>query len=152
MAIHRNLRKEGALQGILEEQRGAERRKLPVGDQISVRDEVRQGKVSADPAIGELIVTQVELPKTPSLGHGIGEASKPVLTGIEVPEAGEAADSRREHRQLTPFQVKVAKVVEAQQAVVHSETRDAQCEDGNCLLYTSPSPRDLSTSRMPSSA
>ena len=25
-------------------------------------------------------------------------------------------------------------------------------EDGNCLLYTSPSPRDLSTSRMPSSA
>ena len=27
--------------------------------------------------------------------------------------------------------------------------KDAQ---GNCLLYTSPSPRDLSTSRMPSSA
>ena len=25
-------------------------------------------------------------------------------------------------------------------------------EDFNCLLYTSPSPRDLSTSRMPSSA
>ena len=25
-------------------------------------------------------------------------------------------------------------------------------EDRNCLLYTSPSPRDLSTSRMPSSA
>ena len=25
-------------------------------------------------------------------------------------------------------------------------------EDGICLLYTSPSPRDLSTSRMPSSA
>ena len=24
--------------------------------------------------------------------------------------------------------------------------------DGSCLLYTSPSPRDLSTSRMPSSA
>ena len=24
--------------------------------------------------------------------------------------------------------------------------------DGDCLLYTSPSPRDLSTSRMPSSA
>ena len=31
----------------------------------------------------------------------------------------------------------------------------AQCDDGqlqSCLLYTSPSPRDLSTSRMPSSA
>ena len=25
-------------------------------------------------------------------------------------------------------------------------------ESGDCLLYTSPSPRDLSTSRMPSSA
>ena len=25
-------------------------------------------------------------------------------------------------------------------------------QDSNCLLYTSPSPRDLSTSRMPSSA
>ena len=25
-------------------------------------------------------------------------------------------------------------------------------EDSDCLLYTSPSPRDLSTSRMPSSA
>ena len=25
-------------------------------------------------------------------------------------------------------------------------------QDGDCLLYTSPSPRDLSTSRMPSSA
>ena len=27
-----------------------------------------------------------------------------------------------------------------------------EVELGNCLLYTSPSPRDLSTSRMPSSA
>ena len=26
------------------------------------------------------------------------------------------------------------------------------CGNGGCLLYTSPSPRDLSTSRMPSSA
>ena len=28
----------------------------------------------------------------------------------------------------------------------------AHNNDGGCLLYTSPSPRDLSTSRMPSSA
>ena len=32
--------------------------------------------------------------------------------------------------------------------VTQSDTRDP----GGCLLYTSPSPRDLSTSRMPSSA
>ena len=40
---------------------------------------------------------------------------------------------------------------------VHNEKLDKQDRiDGvlfeNCLLYTSPSPRDLSTSRMPSSA
>ena len=29
---------------------------------------------------------------------------------------------------------------------------DHLLESGSCLLYTSPSPRDLSTSRMPSSA
>ena len=34
----------------------------------------------------------------------------------------------------------------------NSYVRNIYEEDGNCLLYTSPSPRDLSTSRMPSSA
>jgi len=32
------------------------------------------------------------------------------------------------------------------------EELEANAEYRNCLLYTSPSPRDLSTSRMPSSA
>ena len=32
------------------------------------------------------------------------------------------------------------------------EDRDELRNIANCLLYTSPSPRDLSTSRMPSSA
>ena len=31
-------------------------------------------------------------------------------------------------------------------------TPQAEIWNGSCLLYTSPSPRDLSTSRMPSSA
>ena len=31
-------------------------------------------------------------------------------------------------------------------------TDEEDIDDDNCLLYTSPSPRDLSTSRMPSSA
>ena len=37
---------------------------------------------------------------------------------------------------------------------VKEEQREAKLkqEDEDCLLYTSPSPRDLSTSRMPSSA
>ena len=36
-------------------------------------------------------------------------------------------------------------------ALVEHRCRDFDM-DKNCLLYTSPSPRDLSTSRMPSSA
>ena len=32
------------------------------------------------------------------------------------------------------------------------EEHEHEDEDEDCLLYTSPSPRDLSTSRMPSSA
>ena len=35
---------------------------------------------------------------------------------------------------------------------LHQHVRRAGLVDGICLLYTSPSPRDLSTSRMPSSA
>ena len=33
-----------------------------------------------------------------------------------------------------------------------TEIKNAIIQVSNCLLYTSPSPRDLSTSRMPSSA
>ena len=37
--------------------------------------------------------------------------------------------------------------------IVHNAIEpDEEEEDEDCLLYTSPSPRDLSTSRMPSSA
>ena len=39
---------------------------------------------------------------------------------------------------------------EGGKAMIPLEKYDAQCM--SCLLYTSPSPRDLSTSRMPSSA
>ena len=34
----------------------------------------------------------------------------------------------------------------------HAERQFSESVSYNCLLYTSPSPRDLSTSRMPSSA
>eukprot|EP00829_Urostomides_striatus_P011511 TRINITY_DN2859_c0_g1_i1.p2 TRINITY_DN2859_c0_g1~~TRINITY_DN2859_c0_g1_i1.p2 ORF type:complete len:105 (-),score=45.54 TRINITY_DN2859_c0_g1_i1:10-285(-) len=36
--------------------------------------------------------------------------------------------------------------------MMKTEERQWLEKHGNCLLYTSPSPRDLSTSRMPSSA
>ena len=37
-------------------------------------------------------------------------------------------------------------------AVIENEYGEVGIDQGLCLLYTSPSPRDLSTSRMPSSA
>ena len=37
-------------------------------------------------------------------------------------------------------------------AIEDDEDWDDEDDDEDCLLYTSPSPRDLSTSRMPSSA
>ena len=51
--------------------------------------------------------------------------------------------------------VKVVLLEAEPELCYHSSGRSAATyiEDyGNCLLYTSPSPRDLSTSRMPSSA
>ena len=36
--------------------------------------------------------------------------------------------------------------------LLYDDLKDFRRAVGNCLLYTSPSPRDLSTSRMPSSA
>ena len=39
-----------------------------------------------------------------------------------------------------------------QQNEVKGPTSKIYAQKGTCLLYTSPSPRDLSTSRMPSSA
>ena len=60
----------------------------------------------------------------------------------------------RDHQQLTPLHILTALLSEdgglARNLVQMSGANLAQLE--HCLLYTSPSPRDLSTSRMPSSA
>ena len=52
--------------------------------------------------------------------------------------------SFEEMREFTPEGLQAA--IEAREAVTF------HAQDMDCLLYTSPSPRDLSTSRMPSSA
>ena len=44
------------------------------------------------------------------------------------------------------------KIYDFQNQVLFKPTKAANEQFRNCLLYTSPSPRDLSTSRMPSSA
>ena len=46
----------------------------------------------------------------------------------------------------------VTGIVLAMHYVAHADLAFASVEHIICLLYTSPSPRDLSTSRMPSSA
>ena len=44
------------------------------------------------------------------------------------------------------------KVIDCPDPKKGKETIDAVAQDGICLLYTSPSPRDRTRSRMPSSA
>ena len=46
----------------------------------------------------------------------------------------------------------IAQVMRGHAQHIPTEIHDAMDNCGTCLLYTSPSPRDLSTSRMPSSA
>ena len=53
---------------------------------------------------------------------------------------------------MATSQLKVGTLLNKQHVYVSSEMRFRAAGRGICLLYTSPSPRDLSTSRMPSSA
>ena len=47
---------------------------------------------------------------------------------------------------------KFKEISEAYEVLSDKNKRSIYDQYGDCLLYTSPSPRDLSTSRMPSSA
>ena len=53
---------------------------------------------------------------------------------------------------ITPYTAQVTTTERPEQAILDWILRDTGTEVWFCLLYTSPSPRDLSTSRMPSSA
>ena len=50
---------------------------------------------------------------------------------------------------LNQLDLKLVKVIDTH---IHADHISGIAELRDCLLYTSPSPRDLSTSRMPSSA
>ena len=54
-------------------------------------------------------------------------------------------------RKVVPF-IKADYFEDLTQKIVFEEVSSFIEQYNNCLLYTSPSPRDLSTSRMPSSA
>ena len=58
-------------------------------------------------------------------------------------------DLRRAASAWSPFESGIFAMA---RALLHWQAATPFCSACNCLLYTSPSPRDLSTSRMPSSA
>ena len=79
-----------------------------------------------------MTLKRIESPNLANTNHGfytrLGGASSGIFSGLNC---GIGSSDQRE-------------IVEINRARV--------AEDMGCLLYTSPSPRDLSTSRMPSSA
>ena len=82
----------------------------------------------------------------------IVRSNRGIETGLVLCEATEDA---LEHLDQPPVGhiLRVMSDDDANELARIEQTRDdklAKCQ--NCLLYTSPSPRDLSTSRMPSSA
>ena len=60
--------------------------------------------------------------------------------------------SPRQQYQSAAVEVEVQKTGGGNHDNKNNRTAEKKEKDGSCLLYTSPSPRDLSTYRMPSSA
>ena len=84
--------------------------------------------------------------------HGIESDPRPIHAGAEA-LAGDPGD--RFSRIITnpPFGKKSSIAIVNEEGELEKESSSYERQDfWPCLLYTSPSPRDLSTSRMPSSA
>ena len=81
-------------------------------------------------------------------GFGQEAETQPPTAAEEVAEAVKAA----EEAVATTEQAEEAMPAEEAASETPAETTTEEAEEEPCLLYTSPSPRDLSTSRMPSSA
>ena len=90
-------------------------------------------KVLPDPKFKDVIVAKF-------MNHIMKDGKKSVAEGI-VYGAFDSIDQKMKSDPVEIFK----KALEAVGPVVEVKSR-------SCLLYTSPSPRDLSTSRMPSSA
>ena len=78
-------------------------------------------------------------------GQGIGVQEVQTLTERMRTEIGNTDAVRLIER-------KAIESIMAEQGLAQSGCVSDECAAEVCLLYTSPSPRDLSTSRMPSSA
>ena len=84
-------------------------------------------------------------PLTFLVGH------KQMIPGFEDEMLGAATGERREFT-LEPERAYGQRMEEAVQQIEKEQFGDIEPEVGICLLYTSPSPRDVEESRMPSSA
>ena len=84
-----------------------------------------------------------------SAGHEVETELKRTCTSYETVKAPKTSKKDKNE-----FAEEEAKGRAAQKSKPISKTQKAQLVklEQDCLLYTSPSPRDLSTSRMPSSA
>ena len=94
----------------------------------------------------DLIISDAPAPPTVDVraySHRLGECG---LSFLAVPELA------RKHRRKFPASLNGAPVCLPTDHTAVRRSLNHWLDDNDCLLYTSPSPRDLSTSRMPSSA
>ena len=83
-----------------------------------------------------------------SSGHGADPSSQDELIS-RYPELEELLRDQFRRLRLIDF---AQQLPEVSRETSHDKGQSSNAELDTCLLYTSPSPRDLSTSRMPSSA
>ena len=72
--------------------------------------------------------------------------------GVNIDHIATLRNARGELHPDPIFAAKFVKKAGADSITIHLREDRRHIKDNDCLLYTSPSPRDLSTSRMPSSA
>ena len=108
-------------------------------------------------------VMQNVVPTMAALKHELERAKSPLLGELMRSLAvilrdyrAEIGDMLASNRQLAAELEFDLRAMEAQEQEAMAEAEvaafAADAQSADCLLYTSPSPRDLSTSRMPSSA
>ena len=88
--------------------------------------------------------------------HALAGAKKPKVKGV-VEAASRTANTKKKmslEDSITDWLIDDDDTPDTAERgrIASAETLQLNLEDTSCLLYTSPSPRDLSTSRMPSSA
>ena len=75
-----------------------------------------------------------------------------VPLALYTSDAGDVIATRHGRRLESDFIGRRSGVPDVNEGTLSVRTRDVMVRGGGCLLYTSPSPRDMYKSRMPSSA